>query len=213
MDCGPSLRNIGQCILELLNRKCFGTFNPGDLDLWPSDSSINRVLLLPRTDLCTKSEEGRSRCSRDIDRKRVTDGQTDRPTNMCNAIMPSLHALSSSKGGIKTTTTATKTKLMDLKLCVIPKPKLFLSQNTILCCQHNKRTNKHHNYAIFMKENHILSQRHCLWWVNMHKVLFPSWLSMAHHFLKSLKSVLQRKNIVSNKLHILQTFTVSQQSK
>ena len=31
--CGPSLRRVGQGILELLNGNCFGTFDPCDLDL------------------------------------------------------------------------------------------------------------------------------------------------------------------------------------
>ena len=39
---------------------------PGDLELWPQ---INRVLLLARTDVWSKFEEGRSRSSRVIDRK------------------------------------------------------------------------------------------------------------------------------------------------
>ena len=67
---GPSLRRAGQGILELLNGNGFGTFEPGDLDLWPSDSSIDRDSLLPKMDVWTKFEEGRSRRSRVIDRKR-----------------------------------------------------------------------------------------------------------------------------------------------
>ena len=32
----------------------FGTFDPGDFDLRPSDSKINRVPLLPKMDVWTK---------------------------------------------------------------------------------------------------------------------------------------------------------------
>ena len=51
-------------------RNGFVTFDPGDLYLWPSDPKINRVPLLPRMDVWTKIEEGRSRHSWVIDRKR-----------------------------------------------------------------------------------------------------------------------------------------------
>ena len=89
---GPSLRMIGQCIPELLIGNIVDTFDPGDLDLWHSDPKINRVLLLPRASVWTKFEEGRSRHSRVIDRKRKgyrwTNRQTDLPTNMYKAICP-----------------------------------------------------------------------------------------------------------------------------
>jgi len=65
----PSLRRVGQGILDLLNGKGFGTFDPGDIDLWPSDPSIYRVPLLPKMDVWTKFEEGRLRRSQVIDRK------------------------------------------------------------------------------------------------------------------------------------------------
>ena len=42
----------------------FGRFDPGDLDIWPSDPKINRVPLLAWMDVWTKFEEGRSRHSR-----------------------------------------------------------------------------------------------------------------------------------------------------
>ena len=54
-------------------RNCYlndlGRFDPGELDPWPSDASINRVPLLPRMDMWDKFEEGRSRRSRVIDWK------------------------------------------------------------------------------------------------------------------------------------------------
>ena len=79
--CGPSLRRVGQGILELLNGNGFGTFDPGDLDHWPGDPIINRVSQLPQTDVWTEFEEGTSRRSSVIDQKqKVTDGQIDRPT-------------------------------------------------------------------------------------------------------------------------------------
>jgi len=34
----------------LLKQIVFATFDPGDLDLWPSDPKINRAPLLPRMD-------------------------------------------------------------------------------------------------------------------------------------------------------------------
>jgi len=48
---------------------CFGTLDPGDLDLLPSDPQHDRIPLLPRMDGWTKFEEGRSRCSPLIDQK------------------------------------------------------------------------------------------------------------------------------------------------
>ena len=57
--CGPILRKVGQGVLELLIGNSFGTFDPGDLDLWPSDSNITRVPLLVRTDVWTKFKKGR----------------------------------------------------------------------------------------------------------------------------------------------------------
>ena len=43
--------------LLLRTRNSFGTFDLGDLDLWPNDPKINRVPLLPRIDLWTKFEK------------------------------------------------------------------------------------------------------------------------------------------------------------
>ena len=57
--CGPILRKVGKGILELLIWNGFGTFDPDDLDLWPSDPKINRVPLLSRTDVWFKFKEGR----------------------------------------------------------------------------------------------------------------------------------------------------------
>ena len=53
----------------LNNLKQFGTFDLGDLDLWPYDPKINRVPLLPRMDVWIKFEKGRSRRSQVIDQK------------------------------------------------------------------------------------------------------------------------------------------------
>ena len=80
---GQSLRKVGQGVLELLIGNGFGTFefDPGVLGLWPSDPKINRVSLLPRRDVWTKFEEGRSRHSRGIDWK--SKEWADLPTNMC----------------------------------------------------------------------------------------------------------------------------------
>ena len=47
----PSLRKVGQGVLQVLIVNGFGRFEPGDL--WPSDH------LLPRMDVWTKFEEGR----------------------------------------------------------------------------------------------------------------------------------------------------------
>ena len=66
----------------------FSTFDPSDLDLWPSDPKTNRVPLLPRMNVRTKFEEFELL----IGNEKVTDGQTyqptDRPTDMCKAICP-----------------------------------------------------------------------------------------------------------------------------
>jgi len=46
--CGPSLRKVGQGVIELLIGNGFGTFDPGDFD-----PKIYSVPLLPRTDVWT----------------------------------------------------------------------------------------------------------------------------------------------------------------
>ena len=56
--CGPCLRKVDQGILHLLIENGFGTFDHGDL--WSSDPKIKRVHLLPRMDVRTMFEEGRS---------------------------------------------------------------------------------------------------------------------------------------------------------
>ena len=84
--CGPRLWRVGKGVLELLISNGSGTFDSGDLDLLPSDPKINKFPLLYMTDVWTKIEEGRSRGSLVIGRKqKVTDRQTDRPTDMCKA--------------------------------------------------------------------------------------------------------------------------------
>jgi len=61
----------------LNNLKQFVTFDPGDLDLCPSDPKINRVPLLPRMDVWTNFEEGRSGVLELLIRnEKVTDGLT-----------------------------------------------------------------------------------------------------------------------------------------
>ena len=57
----------------------FDIFDPGDLDLWPSDPKFDTVPLLPRTDVWTKFVSYWS------ETKRL---QTDIPTDMCKAICP-----------------------------------------------------------------------------------------------------------------------------
>jgi len=78
--CRPSVKKVGRCVLQLLIGNGFVTFDPGDIDLWPSDPKINRVPLLSRMDVWTMFEDGMSRCSLVIYRKRKgyrrTEGQT-----------------------------------------------------------------------------------------------------------------------------------------
>ena len=50
----------------------FGTFDPGDLDLWPSDPMINWVPLLP-----SLRKVGQGVLELLIGNKKVTDGPTD----------------------------------------------------------------------------------------------------------------------------------------
>ena len=87
------MKKVGQGILELLIEKGFGTFDPGDLDLRPSNPKINWFHLLPRMDSLIKFEEGMSRRSQVIDWKRKgTGGRTyNRPTDRyVQSSMPSL---------------------------------------------------------------------------------------------------------------------------
>ena len=93
--CRPSFRNVGPGVLELLIRNGFGTFDPGNFDLWPSSPKINRVHLLPRMDVCTKCKEGRARQSQVIYRKQEGYRLIYRPT------CAKQYALSFSKGGHK----------------------------------------------------------------------------------------------------------------
>ena len=102
--CGPSLRRVGQCILELLSLKSFWHFWPRwpwPLIQWSQDSSVP---LLPRMDVWTQFEDGRSRRSRVIYWKRKgyrrTEGQTYRQTDWPTCAKQ--YALSSLKGGITT---------------------------------------------------------------------------------------------------------------
>ena len=79
--CGPRLWRVGKGVLELLISNGSGTFDPGDLDLLPSDPKINKFPLLYMMDVWTKIEEDRSRGLLVIGRKqkgyRPTDRQTD----------------------------------------------------------------------------------------------------------------------------------------
>ena len=71
----------GNCYLN--NLKCFWNIWPW----WPWPLTPKSIRLLPNMHVLTKSDEGRSRCSRVIDwNEKVTDGQTDRQSNN---IMPS----------------------------------------------------------------------------------------------------------------------------
>ena len=79
---------FGNCYFN--NLKQFGTFDPGDLNLWPSDS---------RMDVWTKFEGGRSRRSRVIDRKRKGYRQTYRPTDWVTCAKQ--YPFSTSKRGYK----------------------------------------------------------------------------------------------------------------
>ena len=90
--CSLLRQSITRDVLEFWIRNCFGPFDLGELDLWPSDPKINKVPLLHyiRMDMWTNFEEGRSRHSPVIDRKRKGYRQTD---------------LSSSKGGHNILTT------------------------------------------------------------------------------------------------------------
>jgi len=76
----------------------FVTFDSGDLDIWPSDPEIHQIPLFHMTDVWTKFEEGMSRRSSVIEQKRKGYRQTDQPTYANKQ-----YVLSSSKGGIKST--------------------------------------------------------------------------------------------------------------
>ena len=65
--CAPSLRKIGEGVLEFLIGNVLAHLTPVTLTF---DPKINRIPLLPETDVWTKIEEGRSRLSPVIDRKR-----------------------------------------------------------------------------------------------------------------------------------------------
>ena len=68
--CGSSLRRVGKGVLELLDGNGFGTFDPVTLTFDPVTPKATGIPLLPRRDVWTKFEEGRSSCSRVIDQKR-----------------------------------------------------------------------------------------------------------------------------------------------
>ena len=93
--CRPSLRIVGNGDLKYLIENVFCTFDPNDLDLCPCNHKINRVHLLPWTNVWTKFDEGRSRRSRVIDLKWKGYRRTDTPT------CAKQYALSSSKGAWK----------------------------------------------------------------------------------------------------------------
>ena len=67
-----------QGLFQLLIGNSFGTFDPGDLDLWPSNLKSKGFHLLIRMDVWTKFEEDKSRRSRAIDfvNEKVTDERT-----------------------------------------------------------------------------------------------------------------------------------------
>ena len=64
-----------------------------DLDLWPRDLKNKRGLLFVMTNLQTKVEDSRPNHSLVIDQKTI-DLPTDRPTDMCKAIIPPLFSTS-----------------------------------------------------------------------------------------------------------------------
>ena len=66
-------------IYEIVTYNGFGRFDPGDIDLWPSDPKMKRVPLLPRTDLWTPSlrRVGQGILELLIGNEKVTDGPTD----------------------------------------------------------------------------------------------------------------------------------------
>ena len=71
--CEPSLRKVGKGVLKLLIGNGLVHLTRVTLTF---DPQINRIHLLPRMDVWTEFEEGRSRRSRVTDR----DRPTDRPT-------------------------------------------------------------------------------------------------------------------------------------
>ena len=85
----------GKAFLRYSLHKVWETDMTFDLDLWPTDLTINTDHLLIKDYLPTKFEACGAKCSWVISctRLRATDIPTDRhtdiPTNMCNAICPS----------------------------------------------------------------------------------------------------------------------------
>ena len=74
-----SLNALGQRVLEILSRNGFHSSGPCDLDLWPTDPKINKVLLLNKGYHPMKFECSGSNGTPVIEWKpSVTDGQMDR---------------------------------------------------------------------------------------------------------------------------------------
>ena len=82
----PSLKLVGQSIVELSVAQCIGA----EHDPWPTDLNIYRDHLLIKNYLPTKLEASGAKCSwvMSCTRLRETDIPTDRQTDMCNAICP-----------------------------------------------------------------------------------------------------------------------------
>ncbi len=67
-----SLKALGQRVLKLLSGNGFHSSGPCDLDLWPTDPKINRVLLLNKGYHPMKFEGSGSKGTRVIERKRFS---------------------------------------------------------------------------------------------------------------------------------------------
>ena len=87
----PSLKLLGQSVVNYPLHKVWETDMTFDLDLWPTDLTINRDHVLIKDYLPNKFEASGAKRSWVISctRLRATDIPTDIPTDMCNAICPS----------------------------------------------------------------------------------------------------------------------------
>ena len=83
----PSLKLWGKALLSYPLHKVWETDMTFDLELWPTDLTINRDHLLTKDYLPTKFEASGAKRSGVISCTRLR--ATDIPTDMCNAICPS----------------------------------------------------------------------------------------------------------------------------
>ena len=72
-----SLKALGQRVLELLSGNGFHSSGPCDLDLWPTDPKINRVLLLTKGYHPMKFEGSGSKGTTARVRTTIVNGRTD----------------------------------------------------------------------------------------------------------------------------------------